>query len=277
MPIAKRMSFDVLFFGGFPSIMFVTTAGRTNQHMIETAMELADKLAVPYIMRRKKSIQALQKETNSDCIVVGKERLELFSQGKEQPFFFHPNSAMFRIKRLANGEHDHFADAAQLTKGMTFLDCTLGLASDSIVASYLVGDDGMVTGTEGQNYLAFMVKEGLKTWDSNFQDMNKAMANIQVIHSNALDYLKSLPANSVDCVYFDPMFDEGILESDGIKALGHIALYDDLNDETIEQALRASKYRVLLKDHYKSTRFEKYGFRVLRRKTAKFHFGYIEK
>lgn len=257
--------------------MFVTTAGRTNLQMIDKAMEIADSLAVPYIPRRKKSIQTLQKETHSECIVVGKERLELFSLGAEQPFFFHPNSAMFRIKRLANGEYDPFAEAAQLTKGMSFLDCTLGLASDSIVASYLVGDDGVVTGTEGQKYLAFMVKEGLKTWYSEFHDMNKAMDRIEVIHTRSLEYLKTLLDNSIDCVYFDPMFDEAILESDGIKALGHIALYDDLNEETIEQALRASKNRVLLKDHYKSKRFEKYGFHVLRRKTAKFHFGYLEK
>ncbi|WP_419956331.1 class I SAM-dependent methyltransferase [Neobacillus niacini] len=257
--------------------MFVTTAGRTNEQMIEKAIEIADKLAVLYIPRRKKSIQTLQIETNSECIVAGKERLELFSLGEEQPFFFHPNSAMFRIKRLANGEHDPFAEAAQLTKGMTFLDCTLGLASDSIVASYLVGDEGMVTGTEAQKFLAFLVKEGLKTWDSEIFDMNRAMASIKVIHSHALDYLKSLPDKSVDCVYFDPMFDESIIESDGIRALGHIALYDDLNEETIEEALRVSKKRVLLKDHFKSKRFEKFSFHVLKRKTAKFHFGYLEK
>jgi DeoR/GlpR family transcriptional regulator of sugar metabolism len=73
------------------------------------------------------------------------------------------------------------------------------------------------------------------------------------------------------------MFDESILESDGIKALGQIALYDDLNEETIEEALRVSNRRVLLKDHYKSKRFEKYDFHVMRRKTAKFHFGFLEK
>jgi hypothetical protein len=257
--------------------MFVTTAGRTNQQMIEKAMETAERLDVPYIQRRKKSIITLQKETKSECIVVGKERFELFHKESPQPFFFHPNSAMFRIKRLAIGEHDPFADAAKLTKGMTFLDCTLGLASDSIVASYLVGDEGVVTGIESQKYLAFMVKEGLRTWDSEIPDMNMAMARIKVVHNHALEYLKYLPDNSYDCVYFDPMFDESILESDGIKALGHLALYEDLNEEMIDEALRVAKYRVLLKDHYKSVRFEKYGFHVYRRRTAKFHFGVLEK
>jgi len=257
--------------------MFVTTAGRTNKQMIEKAMESAEQLKVPYIPRKKKSIIRLQKESNSECIVVGKERLELFHKDAAQPFFFHPNSAMFRIKRLARGEHDPFAEASQLTKGMTFLDCTLGLASDSIVASFLVGDEGMVTGTEAQKVLAYMVREGLKTWDSELPLMNDAMARINVIHSMAIDYLKTLPDNSIDCVYFDPMFEDSILESDGIQALGRFALYEDLTKATILEALRVSKGRILLKDHYKSLRFERYGFHVFRRKTAKFHFGIIDK
>ncbi|MFZ7944193.1 hypothetical protein [Neobacillus sp. 19] len=105
-------------------------------------------------------------------IVVGKDRVELFEKGSTLPFFFHPNSAMFRIKRLLSGENDPFADAAQLTEGMTILDCTLGLASDAIVASFLVGKGGHVTGLEGHKYLAYIVQEGLKvlgSWSANYE------------------------------------------------------------------------------------------------------------
>jgi hypothetical protein len=257
--------------------MFVTTAGRTNSFMMERAKEIAIQLGVPYIDRRKKSILHLQEELNSDCIVIGKERLELFQNGCSTPFFFHPNSAMFRIKRLLNGEHDPFAEAAQLSKGMSLLDCTLGLASDSIVASFLVGKEGSVTGIEGQKYLEFIVNDGLKSWDSGLSSMNFAMKRIKVKYAKALEYLKHLPNSSIDCVYFDPMFEENILESDGIKTLGHFALRDDLDDEVMSEAVRVAKKRVILKDHYKSTRFEKFGFQVLRRKTSKFHFAFIEK
>jgi hypothetical protein len=257
--------------------MFVTTAGRTNEHMIERAMGTAAILGVEYIPRNKKSIQSLQKEMDSDCIVVSKERNELFAKGERQPFFFHPNSAMFRIKRLMKQEHDPFADVSCLTEGMSFLDCTLGLASDSIVASYLVGETGKVIGVEGQSFLAFLVKMGLCKWDSGHSAMNDAMKRIQVVNDKALNVLQSLQNDSFDCVYFDPMFEESVLESDGIKALGQFALYDDLLEETVREALRVSRQRVVLKDHYKSSRFEKFGFRVLRRKTAKFHFGWIEK
>ena len=257
--------------------MFVTTAGRTNEEMIERALQISEFLQVPYLPRKKKSIYHIQNQADSDCIVVGKERLELFEKNTNQPFFFHPNSAMFRIKRLISGDYDPFADAVKLTKGMTFLDCTLGLASDAIIASFLVGREGVVTGIEGQKYLAFMVQKGLNTWDSGLPAMNKAMKRVRVLHKEACQYLKSQADSSVDCVYFDPMFEETILESDGIKALGQLAIHDDLTDELINEAIRVAKLRVVLKDHYKSIRFEKYGFEVMRRKTAKFHFGVIEK
>jgi 16S rRNA G966 N2-methylase RsmD len=184
---------------------------------------------------------------------------------------------MFRIKRLLNGDYDPFVESVQLTLGMSFLDCTLGLASDAIVASFVTGKEGRVVGIEGQKYLAYIVNRGLKEWDSDLQVMNSAMRRIQVRHSNSLDYLKSLPDHSFDCIYFDPMFEESILESDGIKGLSQFALHDDITKETIEEAKRVVKHRIILKDHFKSSRFETYGFEVIRRKTAKFHFGFIQK
>ncbi|WP_026574264.1 class I SAM-dependent methyltransferase [Bacillus sp. UNC438CL73TsuS30] len=257
--------------------MFVTTAGRTNEQMIEKARNLAETLDIPYIPRKKKPISQIQKEASGSCLIVGKERLELYNQEHKEPFFFHPNSAMFRIKRLLNGDQDPFIEAADLSSGMSILDCTLGLASDAIVASFVVGLEGSVTGIEGQKYLSFLVKEGLQSWDSGYLEINSAMKRIKVNTSFSLDYLKSLPSSSINCVYFDPMFEESILESDGIRSLGNFALQHDLNEETISEARRVCKQKVILKDHYKSQRFEKYGFTVFRRKTAKFHFGILEK
>jgi hypothetical protein len=257
--------------------LFVTTAGRTNAEMIHAAIKIATQLKVPYIQRNKRSILDMQSEQFCGCLVVGKERLELFDKGEPNPFFFHPNSAMFRIKRIMNGDQDPFVEAAQLKKGMSLLDCTLGLASDSIVASFVVGDVGKVTGVEGQKYISYVVGRGLKTWDSDIYEINDAMRRVRVVTENSLIYLKSLPTECYDCVYFDPMFEEKILESDGIKALDLFALHDTLNDQLMNEAIRVAKHRILLKDHYLSTRFQKFGFQPFRRKTSKFHFGVIEK
>lgn len=257
--------------------MFVTTAGRTNDSMIAKAKRVALELNIPYITRNKRSIEELHKEVGSGCIVVGKERLELFGYDNQLPFFFHPNSAMFRIKRLQIGGSDPLIDAAQLEKGMSFLDCTLGLASDAIIASFVVEKTGLAVGIEAQKYLAFLVTNGLNTWDSGIEAMNIAMRQIKVIHDHSLDYLKSLPDESFDCVYLDPMFEEKISESNGIKALDPFALHDDVTEELMEEARRVAISRVVMKDHYLSNRFERFNFVVNKRKTAKFHFGVLEK
>lgn len=257
--------------------MFVTTAGRTNEEMSTLARSISEELGAIFVPRKKRSVMALQELYHDDCLVVGKERLELFPLGENDPFFFHPNSAMFRIKRLMKSENDPLVEAAKLKPGMSFLDCSLGLGSDSIVASFVGGESGSVTGIEARPELSFIVKNGLKSWDSGFEGINQAMRRIKVIEGYSLDLLKGLEDNTYDCVYFDPMFDESILESDGIRGLSHFAVYEGLSEETVEQAIRVAKKRVILKDHFRSKRFEELDFNVYRRKSAKFHFGVIEK
>lgn len=257
--------------------MFVTTAGRTNEEMVVWAREIAAQLNVEYVPRKKRSVSSIQEIRREDCLVVGKQRLELYHLEEKEPFFFHPNSAMFRIKRLMKGDSDPLIEAARMETGMSFLDCTLGLGSDSIVASFVAGERGKVTGVEARNELAYMVKEGLKTWDSGLEAINRAMREIEVVQGHALDYLKTQEDNSYDCVYFDPMFDETIYESDGIRGLSHFAVHENISKEIIAEAYRVAKKRVILKDHYRSQRFVDFCFKVHPRKSAKFHFGIIEK
>ncbi|WP_245350042.1 class I SAM-dependent methyltransferase [Cytobacillus eiseniae] len=245
--------------------------------MIRQAKLVAHKLNGRYIERKKRSVQMIQTSEKVDCLVVGKERLELYPLGETAPFFFHPNSAMFRIRRLMKGDHDPFLEATRLETGKSLLDCTLGLASDCIVASFAVGTKGKVTGIEGNACLAYIVKEGLNSWESGIPAMNQAMKQIKVTNQLSLAFLKSIPDGTYDCVYFDPMFEEHILDSDGIEALSHFAIYEEITDELINEAIRVAKERVVLKDHFRSTRFSEFGFEVFKRKTAKFHFGVIEK
>lgn len=183
---------------------------------------------------------------------------------------------MFRVKRLMRGEHDPFVQATQLERGMTVLDCTLGMASDSIVASYIVGESGKVTGLEGNEYMAYIMENGLKTWSSSVSEIDEAMQRIDVKQTEHFAFLKQCEDNSYDIVYLDPMFEETVIESDGIKGLKHFALYHDITDETIAEAKRVARKRVVLKDHFRSSRFEKHNFHVYKRKSAKFHFGVID-
>jgi hypothetical protein len=257
--------------------MIVTTAGRTNMELNLKAMEIADHLQIPYIQRQKRSITAIQNATQDDCLVIGKEKMEIYPYGELEPIFFHPNSAMFRIKRLQQGDKDPLIEATQLSKGKKFLDCTFGLGSDSITASYVVGDEGKVLGCEANRFLSFLMKSGLQIWNDGSTEIIQAMRRIKVKHDLAEDLLRTIPDNSYECVYFDPMFEENIYESNGIKGIKSLAIYDSIDEETIAQALRVAKERVVLKDHYRSKRFSQFGFDVQVRKTAKFHFGILSK
>jgi 16S rRNA G966 N2-methylase RsmD len=258
------------------SLLIVTTAGRTNGEMIEKAKIIAGDLGREYIERRKRTVKGMKERYAQDILVVGKERLELFSVESDEPFFFHPNSASFRLKRILNGEEDSFIDAAGLTAGMSLLDCTLGMASDSIVASLAVGKRGKVTGIEGSQEISYLIREGLKTWDSGLAELNEAMKRVEVVNSSSLDYLKKLADNSFDVVYFDPMFSEPIESSAGIMPMRNWALYNGVDKEIIYQAKRVANQRIVLKEHFNSPLFAQFGFQVNKRPSAKFHFGTIE-
>jgi len=252
--------------------MIVTTAGRTNKRMESLAEKVANDFNAEYVFRNKRSINEIKNKYNSDVLVIGKERFEWYSTKNNSPFFFHPNSAIFRIKRLINKENDPFIKATGLTNGKSFLDCTLGIASDSIVASFAVGDKGKVIGLEASPIISNLVEIGLKEWDTGNEEINQAMKRIVVLNRHALDVLKESKEASFDCVYLDPMFEEPI-DSDGINPLKELALYDEWTEEMINHAKRVAIDRVVLKDHFRSKRFEKYDFEQQRRKSAKFHYG----
>lgn len=256
--------------------MIVTTAGRTSKTLLTRSKSIADELNIPFVARQTDSIVDLHNKYFKDVLVVGKNRLQLYKKGNTEPFFFHPNSAMFRVKRLLKGEQDPFVEAAKLVYGGSFLDCTLGLGSDSIVASFVVGQNGTVLGLEVHKIISYMVKEGLQTWDSGLPTFNDAMRRIKVEHAEHFDFLKSLPNKSLDVIYFDPMFDEQIIASNGISELRGHAHYSKLTNSIIDEAKRVAIKRIVLKDHFRSEKFEKFGFQVFKRPSAKFHFGVME-
>ncbi|MGD7051225.1 class I SAM-dependent methyltransferase [Sutcliffiella horikoshii] len=256
--------------------MIVTTAGRTNEEMIQTAKHISQDLGCKYIQRNKKSVLTLFNEYNQDVLVIGKNRYEWYPLNILVPIFFHPNTAGFRVKRWLQGEIEPFLEATELKEGMSFLDCTLGLASDSIMASLATGEQGKVWGIEGNEVLAYLVNKGLAAWESENSTVEEAMRRIKVLHGKHQDLLSTLQDNSFDVVYFDPMFNIEIEESNGIAPLRNIAVKETLNKQTLQEAIRVAKKRVVLKDHWQSEKFVQYGFTVLKRKTAKFHFGYLE-
>ena len=256
--------------------VFVTTVEKTNESLNQKAFIIAEQLGIPYRERRKRTIKQLLGLYQQPCLVIGKEKVELYDLHGSDPLFFHPNMAAIRIKRIEKGEDDPFVRATGLCEGMSILDCTLGMGADALVASYVIGCSGNITSLEVNPFVYFVIRDGLQSYPFKRDQMADAAKRINAVNIDYLTFLKNADDRSFDVVYFDPMFTESVAESTGIQSLGSFASYQDLTKEAIDEAKRVAKKRIILKDYFKSDRFAKFGFQVEKRKTAKFHFGVIE-
>ncbi|MEJ6528580.1 class I SAM-dependent methyltransferase [Exiguobacterium sp. USCH10] len=254
----------------------VTTCLRPTDEVLYRAQTHATSYNMKFIERRKHSIEELKKRHRQDVLVFDKRRVEFTPLQSKEPFFFHPSSSVFRVKQLSRGGTDPLIDALQAIPGDRILDCTLGLGSDSIVMSHAVGSTGKVIGLESQFITAQLVREGMSVWIEKDEQINEAMRRIEVVHTNSLEYLKTCAENSFDCIYFDPMFEKTISESVHLNPLRSIADTSPLSQELMVEANRVAKKRIVLKAHFESDAFKHYGFTQVKRKTSKFHYGYID-
>lgn len=245
--------------------LIITTSVTLHDGVKERAKELAYSLHGIYTPRSKKTVKQLLLLGN--VLVVYQDKLVYYHQ-TEQMLFFHPDTAMIRIKQ--NKEPLLSLIGSEPKK---ILDATLGLGSDSVVLSY-AGHD--VTGLEGSPIIFTIVQSGLQHYKTGNLKIDRAMRNIRSICINYLEYLKSQPNNAYDIIYFDPMFNADIEESKNLDGLKDLAIYQQLNAEIIEEAKRVAKEKIIVKAHYLDPVFEQFSFSRHIRKHAKFHFGWID-
>ena len=238
---------------------FVTTSLKASEKLILRAGRIAKELGILYVPRGSASLEDIERKYSSDGIlVVSKERLVVYSKG--ETFFFHPNMAKMRIKALTLGKTDYMVSAMNLKPEMTVLDCTLGLGSDAIVASYVVGKHGFVTGLEINPLVAYVLREEMGKYENKSKALMKAVRGVRVLNADHNEYLKELPDNSVDIVYFDPMFKDPVYHSCGISSLRKLADYTPMRVETIREACRVARFRVVMKERTGSSEFKRLGF-----------------
>ncbi len=257
--------------------VIVTTAGRPDEESFQLAKQISEELHVRYVPRKKRSVAKIGNLYQANVIVAGKNRFEYYAKGSSTPFFFHPDTAAFRLKRLERGETEPFIESCGLQPGDSFLDCTLGIGSDAIIASFAVGESGKVVGVEVDPIISYLVRRGLKEYETTDPVLKQAMERIQVIHAEAVEFLKKQPDSSFDVVYLDPMFEETIEESNNFESLREVGSHHPLTEEWVKEAYRVAKKRVVLKAHFRSTHFEDLGFERKVRLTSKFHYGVLEK
>lgn len=256
--------------------LVVTTAYRATDQLREKGKRIAKDHHVLYVERHKRTLENIMNEYDTSLIVVGKERLFIQAHLSSQPFFFHPNMAMLRAKRWLKTGEDPLIQACKIQPGDKILDATLGLGSDAILASLASGKNGHVLGIEASFPLWLLVEEGLSTHETNIKDLNEAMRRIKLENTFSEKWLREADDKSLDIIYFDPMFSEEVKGSTGFDPLRLFAIYSELTEDIIEEAKRVARKRVVLKDHFRSKRFEQFGFQVQTRPSATYHYGVIE-
>jgi len=256
--------------------MIVTTGIKPPEADVAKARELAAELAAHYVPRRNESLAGLRRKRGTDrLLAVGSEGLKYY-EGDAPAFYFHPSMAFVRVKRLRRGERDPLIELSGCEPGDRVLDCTAGLCSDAIVFSYRTGEQGEVTALESEPLLHAIVREGLAAYETGLPDVDAALRRIRAERIHHLEKLARLADDSIDIVYFDPMFRRPLHESSALEPLRAVANPDPLSEEAVRHAVRVARKAVVLKEHRDSGEFERLGFRWLQpKKTSNIAYGVI--
>lgn len=236
----------------------VTTIRNYSSRERQLGMELAAALKTSFVARNDDSLEnIMHKYEVENVLVVTKKGPVVYTPGGE--FFFHLSMAELRIKNLKNGKHDHMVDAMALTQGMSVLDCTLGLATDAIVASFTVGDAGRIVGLESSPPIALITQYGVTCYNAADEEMNRVLRRIKVKKADYYQCIGAIPDHSFDIVYFDPMFRYPVKNSSNMKPLRFLADDRPLHPDIIKDACRIARQRVVVKELRGSSEFKRLG------------------
>ncbi|WP_257449435.1 class I SAM-dependent methyltransferase [Archangium lipolyticum] len=234
----------------------VTTSGKPEDALVARAREAAREWNLPFIPRRKKQPMGPLLESAADAFIVF-EREGVSLWDKEGSFSFNPGMAHLRRLRILSGQKggdDALVRVAELRAGDHFLDCTLGLGQDALVAALVVGPSGRVVGLEKSLALYAVVSEGLETYDYGPDSYR-----VETVRADSHEYLRALPSGSFDVVFFDPMFEKPKKSQPAFEMLRRFAEHAPLTPETLEEARRVARRWVVVKGAKYSEDLEKLG------------------
>lgn len=237
----------------------VTTSLKPRAKQWDQAEIISAETGFPFVPRGKKTIKELAGEWRAEHIIVVKDKKVTCLTGDSE-LFFHPSMAVLRIKEIRSGKNDTMINAMGLKPGEQLLDCTLGLGVDAVVASFVLGKGGLVVGLESSPIVASIVRAGLHSYKKAAKVIQEAMERIVVVHADHRIVLDTMPPNSFDVVYFDPMFRRPVQKSSAINALRPLADTRSLIPEVIDSALRVARRRVVVKDNKEAHELIRLGF-----------------
>jgi 16S rRNA (guanine1516-N2)-methyltransferase len=218
--------------------LFVTTSQRATSVLLLRAEALAAELECPVEKRGKEALENLfGRLPDADrALIVQGDRLLLES----------PNMAALRLKNLRIGQRDLLLDATRLEPGDSVLDATLGYAGEATLCSWATGVE--VHGIEAVPEVGVVLRDGLQTTTTHNATLNAAMRRVKVVHlGHHLDFLQACPAKTYDVVCFDPFFDAPTSLVESLVTLKAFGDHRPLLPETLAEAVRVARKRVIVK------------------------------
>ncbi|MFA7076976.1 MAG: class I SAM-dependent methyltransferase [Syntrophomonas sp.] len=242
---------------------FVITTTQSVNDVSDALALFINETGLLYVPRQRSSLQRIAVQHEALGIIVWEsERPVLYIDNEK--LFFHPSMAKCRIAAYRKkSQDDIMIKACQLAREDSFLDCTLGMGADAIVAAYF-SESGRITGLESQPVVAAVIGWGMKMYQGNMPWLNQAIKRIEVINSNHKDYLSQQADRSYDVVYFDPMFQRPQLKSQPISPLRKLANHAPLDIKTIQDACRVARKCVVMKTWGGGEEMVKLGFQKVR-------------
>jgi len=226
----------------------VTTSRRGDPELIARARQWAERLGVRFVARADRGLAKLCREEGVEAaLTVTPVRVGLLIPAEGVEYFYHPSMARTRIRNLRDGKGDPMVTAMCLQPGDSVLDCTLGRATDAIVASWVVGEERCVVGYEADPLIAALTIEGLASYQIQGAGVQEAMRRIDARQGDCVAVLPTLADESLDVAYFDPFFYETVEESQAMQPLRRLGVHRPIPVETFEHARRVARRRVVIK------------------------------
>ena len=226
----------------------VTTSRNPDDHEAERARRWAARVGGDFVPRAERSLRRICEDEEAEAVLtVTSERVGLIIPGEDTEYFFHPSMARTRIRNIRVGGGDPMVNAMALQPGDSVLDCTLGRATDAIVASYVVGERGRVVGYEAHPLIAALTIHGLGNYEIRGKGVQDAMRRIEARHGDCEAVLPEMETGAFDVVYFDPFFEQMVERSQSMQPLRRIGVHRALSPETFEQARRVAERCVIVK------------------------------
>lgn len=236
----------------------ITVSHKSKGDVVTVAKRVASLLNLTYVDRKNLSTKELCRTYGVPFYMQWGANGPMLWDQNEHCHAFHLSMAHLRIIALDRGGTDHLVQAIGMVPA-SVLDCTLGLAADSVVMSYAFGTDTHIVGIEGLSELAYITNYGLRHFKHKNNRVNEAMKRVQVCSMSYEMFLKEANSSSYDIVYFDPLFTRPVKESPQFVTLRDHMVSGGLQRAMFEEACRVAKYKVIVKERIGSPVFKQLG------------------